>query len=99
MGSLSCFSRDGDKDAPSPLKADSSSINAGVGKELGVMDILQESRISDNEIEVYEQLTEEVQMNKQRMQRKVSRENRHSAENTQAFRLFLQDSEFIPPAA
>src|SRR5271154_959961 len=83
MGSLSYFSRDRAKETPSPLKVDSSSIKAGIGKELGVMDILQESRMSDNEIEVYEQLATEVQMNKQRMQRNVSRENRHSAKNTQ----------------
>jgi hypothetical protein len=47
------------------------------------MDILQESRVTDNGIEVYEQVAKEVQMNKQRMQGNVSRENRHSAENTQ----------------
>jgi hypothetical protein len=83
MGSLSCFPRDGAKETPSPLKVDSSSIKVGIGKELGGMGILQESGMAGNGVEVYERLTKEVQMNKQRMQRNVSRENRHSAENTQ----------------
>jgi hypothetical protein len=47
------------------------------------MDFLQESRMIDHEIGVYNQVTKEVQMNKQRIQRNVSRENRCSAENTQ----------------
>jgi hypothetical protein len=65
MGSLSYFSKDGAKETPSPLKVDSSSIKAGIWKELGVMDILQESRMGDNGIEVYNQVAKEVQMNKQ----------------------------------
>jgi hypothetical protein len=69
MGSLSCFPGDGAREASSPLKTDSGSIQAGLGKELGVMDVLQESRITGREIEGYRQMTKEVHMNKQRMQR------------------------------
>jgi hypothetical protein len=97
MGSLSCFSRDGAKETPSPLKVDSSSIKAGIGKELGVMDILQESRMTDNGIGVYKQVTKEVQMNKQRMQRNVSRENRHSAGNTQELSSFSKIANSLLP--
>lgn len=83
MESLSCFSGDGAKEASSPLMIDSSSIQAGIRKELGVMDVLQENRMTDREIEGYRQATKEVQMNKQRMRRNVSRENGYSAKNTQ----------------
>jgi hypothetical protein len=83
MGSLSCFPGDGAREASSPLKTDSGPIQAGLGKEPGVMDVLQESRITGREIEGYRQMTKEVHMNKQRMQRNVSRGNRYSAKNAQ----------------
>jgi hypothetical protein len=78
MGSLSCFAGDGTKDTPSPLKNDSNAVKSGSGEELSVMDALQESRMSDNEVESYKQVTRETQMNKRRMQQIGKGEKSHS---------------------
>jgi hypothetical protein len=68
MGNLSSFAVDGTKETPSPLKNDSNTVKSSSDKELSVMDELQESRMSDSEVEAYKQVTRETQTNKRQMQ-------------------------------
>ena len=100
MGSLSYSAGDGIKETPSPGKSDSNSVKAASDTDVGILDVLQESRMTEHEVEVYKQVTKETQMNKERLQRIVSRGNRHSERDAQAdSNSFPNITKLIPPQA
>jgi hypothetical protein len=84
MGSL-WFAGDGTKETPSPVKSDSNSDKVGNGTELCFTDVLQESRMTEYEVEVYKQVTRETQLNKQRMQRIGSKDHQYSTADAREF--------------
>jgi hypothetical protein len=84
-GNLSCFAGDATAETLSPLKSESYSLNSGSKKERDGVCLIRCSRMTDNNVEVYEHVTKQNQMDEQHIQRIGGREKPYSSMDPRRF--------------
>ena len=100
MGSLFYLAGDGAKEVLSPIESDSSPAMTPSGTKLGVLDVLQESRMTDSELEMYKRVGKREESNNHRIQRIFKKGDQHSAtDSREVSPSFSKTSHIIPPQA
>lgn len=77
MGSLPYFAGDGTKETSSSSKSNANSVYSGHDKQLDVVEVLRESRMTDHEVEVHKYATRQTTMPKNRIQSTERMRSKH----------------------